>query len=107
MASELFPGGFTKRWEGNPKMKKPTWTPDAKEHLLDFFYYHQEQGLTQEEVARLYMKQSGHERSVKGLIAEFNRAEKWEGAGRPPTNEEMEQAADRDLQLFIDIRRGK
>ena len=79
----------------------------GQERLLDFFYYHQERGMTQEEVARLYMKQSGHERSVKGLIAEFNRAEKWERAGRPPTDEEIEQELDRYLQLLIDIRRGK
>lgn len=67
-------------------------------------------GMSQEEAARLYIKLDGHERSVKGLIAEFHRAEKWQRDGKLTEQERrdaIEEAQDHMAQMVFDISRGK
>jgi hypothetical protein len=108
MARERFPRAFKQRRKGYPTTKKPKWTSAAKEHLLQFFRDNQATGKTQEDIARLYIKQFCSERSSpKGLVAEFRRAEKWEMAGSPLTAEEMDIEVERYLELQSEIRRGK
>jgi hypothetical protein len=70
MAKERFPTAFERRRKDDPKTKKPKWTSaDSRRHLLEFFRDNQVPGMSQEDVARLYIKQFCPERgSPKGWL---------------------------------------
>jgi len=107
MATDLFPKAFKRRVAGYPKTKKPRWTAEARVHLLEFMRERPE-GETQEAAAQRYIELFCRERSsAKGIVAEYNRAEKWERDGGRLTQQELDDITDYVLEREAEIKRGK
>jgi hypothetical protein len=91
MAADRFPAGFRLVPAGAPRTKKRIWDCFRRAHLVEFMELWLEKGMTQEQAAALYRKRHFASRgSVKGLVAEYYRAERFSRLGKPTELEARE-----------------
>lgn len=111
LAAEIFPAAFSVVAKGTPRTKKPLWTWARKNEFLEFMWNKLYSGSSLEEAASEYRQLYCPERSsVKGLIAEFYRADKWQRLGHltdQESREAFEYAQDYITSMRDEMARGK